>query len=422
MPTITTTVTSAEASGVTTTCTTTEATPDSGTTSSNCSVVEAVIASWYAGTLKADKLKWWSPNVAINFGKTGAPGLKSYTMATFDQWIDELALYNMHDMEWQYSPMEGGCLAEWTVTSMEVKATGAKTGPLRCVIKYNMTGGVIDDIELITSHIAEMEELTTAPNVGIVRALIEDWGAGVLNANKAKYFSPDVAINGGSSIAPGFGKYGYDTFQQWMDELTQYNFPGMAWEFSAGPKGSVYGEWSCDNFNVKRSGATVGATGGVNRWDFNENGLVVAQTFNVKKGAAIDAMFTNPNVGIMEAIIGEWGAGTLTGNKAKYYATNCAIDGGSTIASGFKKYNFSTFDNWLTELTEYDFQGMTWDFNAGTGDIVYARWTATNIVRKATGASTGPMDGANVVWFTDGKVAKYDLAMLHLDTVEALFK
>ena len=37
------------------------------------------------------------------------------------------------------------------------------------------------------------------------------------------------------------------------------------------PNGSVYGEWSCDDLNVKRTGGSIGTTGGVNKWIL-ENG------------------------------------------------------------------------------------------------------------------------------------------------------
>jgi len=249
-----------------------------------------MINSWYQGKLTAEKLNWWHPDVKVNFGGIATPGYGHYTMATFDAWIGDLALYNLNDMEWEYSPFDGGCIGEWRVSSVEVKTTGAKTGPIRAMNKFFMKDGLITEMELVTSGLGQLEELSSSPNVGIVRALIGDWAAGTLAANKEKYFAPDAVIDGYSPTCPGFGKYGLHNFEQWMDELTQYNFPGMAWTFSAGPNGSVYGEWSCDDLNVKKTGGSIGATGGVNKWIL-ENGMVKEQLLMRKHAAQMDALF-----------------------------------------------------------------------------------------------------------------------------------
>merc|ERR1711935_3799 len=64
MPTVTTTVTSACASGAVTTQTTTEATPDAGGASSVAqTTVEAMVASWGAGKLKETQSQFFSPTV-----------------------------------------------------------------------------------------------------------------------------------------------------------------------------------------------------------------------------------------------------------------------------------------------------------------------------------------------------------------------
>jgi hypothetical protein len=49
--------------------------------------VKAMIGSWAAGNLIADKNKYFADSLEVDAGPDGvAPGFGKYTMATFDTW------------------------------------------------------------------------------------------------------------------------------------------------------------------------------------------------------------------------------------------------------------------------------------------------------------------------------------------------
>ena len=231
-----------------------------------------MIGEWFAGTLVANKSKYWADTCTIDAGSTNAPGYGTYTMAEFDRWIDELGEYNMNDMTWEFSvgPDGSGVLGHWTVSSIESKATGKKTtgGTLHGYNHWTMADGKAINLTMVNTGIAQIQALFDR-DVNAMEAMIGEWFAGTLVANKSKYWADTCTIDAGSTNAPGYGTYTMAEFDRWIDELGEYNMNDMTWEFSVGPDGSgVLGHWTVSSIESKATGkkTTGGTLHGYNHW------------------------------------------------------------------------------------------------------------------------------------------------------------
>jgi hypothetical protein len=176
--------------------------------------VQAMLGSWGAGELIAQKTTFFGDSLTVNAGSGVTPGFGKYTMATFDDWcaakltpaptsqatvcgcgdrsspmcgaalracvsfdsrmmgrIGEkgAAQYDMNDMTWDVYPAPGGAIGEWTVGSMVVKATGQATGPMCGINRFTVDGGKITKVNIVLSadDTAQLEALSN--NVAHVR-------------------------------------------------------------------------------------------------------------------------------------------------------------------------------------------------------------------------------------------------------------
>lgn len=263
---------------------------------------------------------------------------------------------------------------------------------------------------------------TTSPASELFAAQIAEWGAGTLNANKAKFFTPDCKIDGGSRKIRAWGdsSFGVDCSKlgEWLDALATYEFNGMTWEFSAIPGGAV-GHWTMTSLVHKASGRKTGAISGVNTQMFNGS---VFTTLRIESShmAQLDELFAD-DVLTLEAGVGAWAEGKLAADKAKFFAPGCTILAGPGNVSGFKTYTYDTIGAWETELAAYDFKDMTWSFYQAPGGAI-GEWTVSSLVHKATGRATGPIKCANRCQYNDqNRITHMQLLMSNQHEVERVF-
>lgn len=263
MPTITTTVTSACASGVTTTQTTTEATPDTGVpTNSAAQLVEEMVGVWGSGGLKATD-SFFSPAMKIHAGPGKVVGWGSYDYSTFQQWLDELNLYNFNGMKWTFYPRPGGAVGEWTVDSLERKSDGKKTiGYSGCNFFDVDSNNQITGLKLICDF--SILENAFSSDVTTCEQMVTAWATGDIAAMKSM-FADSLQVDAGNSSAPGFQKYTMATFENWIGDLEVYEFNDMDWTYYACPGGAV-GEWTVSSMGHKTNGKKTGPQTGVNRF------------------------------------------------------------------------------------------------------------------------------------------------------------
>lgn len=264
MPTVTTTVTSACASGVTTTQTTTEATPDTGVSGNSASATaEAMVGCWAAGNLKAEYATYWSPSVQIHAGPGKVTGWGSYDFASFPRWMDELDLYNFDNMQWIFYPRPGGAVGEWTVDGLERKSDGKKCGAFTGINLFDVdANNMITGLRLVFDF--SIVEAVFSSDVTVCENMVNAWATGDIATMKGM-FSESLQVDAGSSSAPGFGKYSYATFDNWIGDLNVYDFNGMAWTYYPCPGGAI-GEWTVTSLGHKDNGKATSAMTGVNRF------------------------------------------------------------------------------------------------------------------------------------------------------------
>jgi len=289
MPTVTTTVTSACASGVTTTQTTTEATPDGGSPSNSASaMVEEMVGSWAQGQLKSTYKKFWSPSVQIDAGPGKVRGWGKYNFGNFEEWITDLEQYNFNGMNWTFYPRPGGAVGEWTVDSLEHKATGRKSAAFTGVNLFDVdASGMITGLRLIFDFSAV--EAVFSSDVLLCEEMIGVWGSGKLYDQRTKYFTDDFTHDAGSSSAPGWGQYTMATLDKHLEDLELYEFKDITWDFFPLP-GGCGAEWTVSGLGLLSNGKSTGPMSGTNKFTV-AGGKITSIRIQNNKIKEVEALF-----------------------------------------------------------------------------------------------------------------------------------
>lgn len=119
---------------------------------------------------------------------------------------------------------------------------------------------------------------------------------------------------------------------------------------------------------------------------------------------------------VVEAVIGEWVAGTLAANKAQFFTADCTIDWGTKLnfehAAAFKAYNYDTINEWLGNIgAEWRFgEGMNWSFSNVEGGVIGEfTWDCAHVV---TGLSPPPTTRDIIRYrLVDGKISSVKLTV-----------
>ena len=71
-----------------------------------------------------------------------------------------------------------------------------------------------------------------------------------------------------------------------------------------------------------------------------------------------ESKVANPDVASLTAAVGEWGAGTLAANKAKYYSADCQIKAGRGTVPGWPASvtQDESFDAWCVPASVHSVQ------------------------------------------------------------------
>jgi len=170
MPTITTTVTSAAASGVVTTQTITEATPEAAGSGTNASKVEELLATWAAGTLTtpANLDKFYDANVQVDYGTSlGIKGTDLFSKysghAGIKAWLDLL------DQEMDFSQADFSCSEAKdgsVLTQMAWAATVTPTGnPIAGsdIIRMELSAGKVSNVSFFFQRPMEIVDAYVQP-------------------------------------------------------------------------------------------------------------------------------------------------------------------------------------------------------------------------------------------------------------------
>jgi len=170
MPTVTTTVTSAAATGVTTTVTSTVASPDGHAITGDAALIQTVIGEWGAGTLTANKANYFAPGCNIDWGSNlnfkHAKAFGGFTFDTIDTWLEGIhAEWTFGaGMDWDFSNVRGGAVAEFTWDCTN-KASGLSPPAIRDMIRYTVAGGKITTLKLFLSDPTAIAEACIPPAI-----------------------------------------------------------------------------------------------------------------------------------------------------------------------------------------------------------------------------------------------------------------
>jgi len=292
MPTVTTTVTSACASGAVTTQTTTEATPDTGAALTNAAskLCEEMVNVWFTGKLPGRVGEFWSPTCKVEAGPGVVTGWGDYSNHSgLVDWFKDLEGYNFHDMNWTFYPRPGGAVGEWTCSSLENKTTGKKTKkPFTGVNLFDVgADGLITGLRLVLDHTENIN--TNGDDLSLVEGMITCWGTGNLFAERNTWFPANFVLDGGNSTAPGFQQYTYATIETHLTEMDLYNFNDMKWDFYKSNTG-VTAVWSVSSLSRKDNGKATGPLKGVNLFTV-EGGKISKTEIVFNDIAQVEALF-----------------------------------------------------------------------------------------------------------------------------------
>jgi len=167
MPTITTTVTSAEASGQCTTVTTTEATPAPPSSSTQIAHVQGMLDAWGAGTLTAPETlaKFYSASCTCDYGsKVGVKGTDIFKVYTGHAGIAEFvanlaAAYDFTAVDTQLSGVNNMVSLVFTY-SATIKSTGNKIADTVIIQSIKFNGD--NKVESVKFFFDDVEELIDA--------------------------------------------------------------------------------------------------------------------------------------------------------------------------------------------------------------------------------------------------------------------
>jgi len=223
MPTITTTVTSAEASGQCTTVTTTEATPGQPSSSTQVAHVQAILDAWGAGDLTPENIsKFYAANCTCDYGsKLGVKGTDIFKVYTGHAGIKEFlanlaAELDFTSVDTQLSGSNNLVSLVFTY-SATVKATGNKIADTVLVqtLKFNSDHKVesvkfyFDDADLLIAAFTSPATAAGMASEGYMlskpEVAVEDLKGGVALVTGAsrgigKYTAIHLAVKAGMKV------------------------------------------------------------------------------------------------------------------------------------------------------------------------------------------------------------------------------
>jgi len=275
MPTITTTVTSAETCGAVTTVTTTEATPSAPVAVENDlhKLLNDVFADWFAGTLPQTCAKYFSPSYRGLAHCDAIPnsGFKQYDgHAGLLEWL----VFLDEEFEWPKFDQTLMSLPNGNVMCVidyisKGKKTGKVTGELHDIQEISLAAdGLIGDWRFNWSNPSAFVEIMQTPMM-LVKEAYDLWSVGKLEENAKTVMADDLKILAQADAIPNTGWKEYNgngaEFSSWLAFLQEFEFPVFTPVFNQLADGRVCVNvtWQLKN---KATGSQTGVFEDVHIW------------------------------------------------------------------------------------------------------------------------------------------------------------